>query len=655
MGQARNICLVGHSGCGKTTLAAALMTKAGVKDITFDSSHEEKDRGYTIDMAVGTFKAKDTSVTLLDTPGGDEFIEEMYKGVPVADLTLIVLNAEKGVEVVTERAWEITGAAKRPTAILINQMDRENAKFDAALTSVRDHFDGKFVPLQVPIREGGAFVGVVDLIENQAVYFGDKSKKDIPGDLADSVEEARGILIEEVSTFDDELMMKFLEEEPITSHELATTLSVGLAAGELVPVLCSSATEGKGLDVLLHTITEAVKGSEGNASGPARAVAFNLANDPYLGRLAYVKVLDGTLQEGKGLVDVATGSKIDVRDMYAFEGTKQHRVPKAEAGTIVALGKADDVVLGSTLGADQNQPPFEMPAFPKPVYSRAITPKTQADVEKMSEAIKDISTTKATIIVERDPVTKEMIMEGMGDIHLSVFIERLKNRYNVSLDTHRPLIPYKETIRKKAEAKYRHKKQSGGRGQFGEVVLRIEPYDGEGGYQFLDEIKGASIPGQYIPGVEKGVVEAMEEGNLAKFPVTNVSVAVFDGGYHPVDSSELAFKMAARHAFRDAFDNANPCLLEPIMHVDVRVPEEFTGDIISDLNGRRGRILGMDPEGKVTVVRAEVPLSEMQSYALDLKSRTQGRATFQMKFSKYQPVPGNVQEKVIAQAKQEEE
>ena len=244
-------------------------------------------------------------------------------------------------------------------------------------------------------------------------------------------------------------------------------------------------------------------------------------------------------------------------------------------------------------------------------------------------------------------------MEGMGDIHLTVFIERLKNRYNVNLDTHRPKIPYKETIRKQATARYRHKKQSGGRGQFGECELRLDPYDE--GYQFLDEIKGASIPGQYIPGVEKGVVEAMEEGNLAKYPVTNVSVAVFDGQFHAVDSSELAFKMAARHAFRDAFDKANPCLLEPVMHVDVRVPEEFTGDIISDLNGRRGRILGMDPEGKVTIVRAEAPLSEMQSYALDLKSRTQGRATFQMSFTKYQPVPANVQDKVIAQAKQEEE
>ncbi len=653
MGQARNICLVGHSGCGKTTLAAALMTKAGAKEIAFDTSQEEKERGHTIDMAVGTFMIKDMAVTVLDTPGGDEFVEEMYKGIPVADLTLIVLHAEKGVEVVTERAWEVSGAAKRPTAILINQMDRENAKFDTALASVREHFDGKFVPLQVPIREGGAFVGVVDLIENQAVYFGDKSKKDIPSDHADFAEEARGILIEEVSSFDDELMMKFLEEEPITPHELATTLSVGLATGELVPVLCSSVTEGKGLDVLLHTITEAVGAAEGNASGATRVVAFNLASDPYLGRLAYVKVLDGVLEEGKTLYDAAAGTKIDVRDMYAFEGTKQHRVPRAETGSIVALGKADDVALASTLSAEQNAEAFQMPAFPKPVYPRAITPKSQADVEKMSEAIKEISTTKGTIVIERDPVTKEMIMEGMGDIHLSVFIERLKNRYNVNLDTHRPRIAYKETIRKQATARYRHKKQSGGRGQFGECELRLDPF--EEGYQFLDEIKGASIPGQYIPGVEKGVVEAMEEGSLAKFPVTNVSIAVFDGKYHPVDSSELAFKMAARHAFRDAFDKANPCLLEPVMHVDVRVPEEFTGDIISDLNGRRGRILGMEPEGKVTVVKAEAPLSEMQSYALDLKSRTQARATFQMTFERYQPVPGNIQDKVIAQATQDEE
>jgi len=297
----------------------------------------------------------------------------------------------------------------------------------------------------------------------------------------------------------------------------------------------------------------------------------------------------------------------------------------------------------------------DVPEFPKPVYSQTIEPKSQSDVEKMSEALREISTTKATIHVDRDPVTKEMLIHGMGDIHLSVFLERLKNRYNVSLDTHRPSIPYKETIRKKATARYRHKKQSGGRGQFGECELRVEPFTGEGGYQFLNEIKGASIPGQYIPGVEKGVIEAMEEGNLAKFPVTNISVAVYDGQYHDVDSSELAFKIAGRHAFREAFDQAQPVLLEPVVTVEVKTPEEFTGDIISDLNGRRGRILGMEPAGKITTIRAEAPLAEMQSYVLDLKSRTQGRATFQMAPGGYQPVPANLQERIVAQAKQDEE
>ncbi len=655
MGQARNICLVGHSGCGKTALATALMKKAGIKEqIALDASQEEKDRGHTIDLGLGTYAAKDLTVTLLDAPGGDEFIEEMYKGVAVADLTLLVVAADRGVEVVTERAWEITGNAKRPTAVLINQMDKENAKFDDVLASLRDHFDGKFIPLQLPIREGGDFVGLVDLVANAAVRFADKGKTEVPADLAAACDEARAALLEEVSTFDDELMMKFLEDEEITTDEAAKALTGAVASGGLVPVLCASATEAKGLDQLTSAFgTLAATG--GDPSGSNRAVVFNLSNDPYLGRLSYVRVLDGTLQEGKTLIDVGTGQKIEVRDLYAFEGTAQKRVPKAVSGQIVAIGKAEGLTLGATIAVDPSAEPFAMPEFPKPVYSQAIEPRSQSDVEKMSEALREISTTKATLQVDRDPVTKEMLIHGMGDIHLSVFLERLKNRYNVSLEMHRPSIPYKETIRKKAEAKYRHKKQTGGRGQFGEVVLRIEPFAGEGGYQFLNEIKGAAIPGQYIPGVEKGVLEAMEEGNLAKYPVTNVSVAVFDGSFHPVDSSELAFKLAARHAFRDAFDHAQPVLLEPVMSVAVRVPEEFTGDIISDLNGRRGRILGMEPAGKTTTIRAEVPLAEMQSYALDLKSRTQGRATFQMEPAQYQPVPGNLQDRIIAQARQERE
>ncbi len=654
MGQARNnICLVGHSGSGKTTLAEALLKKGGIKDpITFDPSQEEKDRGYSIDMGVGSYDAKGTRITLLDTPGGDEFIEEMAKGIPVADLSLIVINGEKGVEVVTERAWELTGASNRPTAVFVNMLDRETADFEGVLSAVNDQFQGKFVPLQLPIKTDGAFVGVVDLLAHRAVYFADKSKKEIPADLGSAVEKWRDVLLEEVSTLDDELMLKYLEEEEITPDELAAALAKGVADGVLVPVLCGSAEEEKGLDLLTESFVSLAPASQPDA--PCTAVVFNLATDPYLGRLTYVRVLQGTLKEGTTYFNLTSGEKVEIRDLYTFEGTKQRRIPQGESGEIVAIGKAENLSLGVTIAAQPNAEPFPMPEFPKPVYSRTIVPKSQSDVEKMSAALKELSSTKATVSLERDSVTKEMVLWGMGDVHLSVFIDRLKNRYNVSLETRQPRIPYKETIQKQATAQYRHKKQTGGRGQFGEVFLRIEPLPQGEGFKFIDEIKGAAIPGQYIPGVEKGVVEAMEEGNLAKYPVTDVSVAVFDGSFHPVDSSELAFKLAARNAFRQAMDQAGPALLEPVMSLEVRVPEQFTGDIVSDLNGRRGRILGMEPSTRLTTVRAEVPLAELQSYALDLKSLTQGRATFQMSFLKYQKVPANLQEKVIAQAKEAE-
>lgn len=653
MGQARNICLVGHTGSGKTTLAASLLKKGGIKDqITLDPSQEEKDRGYSIDMGFGSCDAKGTRITLLDTPGGDEFVEEMYKAVPVTDLSLIVVNGEKGVEVVTERAWELTGAAHRATAVFVNHLDKENADFEGVLSGLRDHFQGKFVPLYLPIKEDGTFVGVVNLLANQAVYFADKSRKEIPSDKESAVEEWRNFLLEEVSTLDDGLMMKFLEEEEITPAELAAGLAKGVASGELIPVFCGSAAEEKGLNLLMDAFVNLAPAPAPQTDAPCTAVVFNLAADPYLGRLTYARVLQGTLKEGGVCFDLSSSHKMEIRDLYTFEGTKQKRISQAEVGEIVAIGKVENLALGVTLAAHPDTEPFPMPEFPKPIYSRTIVPKSQSDVEKMSTALKELASIKATVHVERDPVTKETILWGMGDVHLSVFIERLKNRYNVSLETCRPSIPYKETIRKQATARYRHKKQTGGRGQFGEVFLRLESLPRGEGFKFINEIKGAAIPGQYIPGVEKGVVEAMGEGNLASYPVTDVAVAVFDGSFHPVDSSELAFKLAARNAFRLAFDQAAPCLLEPVMNLEVRVPDEHTGDIVSDLNGRRGRILGMEPSGRITTVRAEVPLAELQSYALDLKSLTQARATFQMEFLKYQPVPANMQEKIIAQSKE---
>jgi len=655
MGQKKNICFIGHSGAGKSTLVTALLRKSGIKEeIVLDSSDEEKAHGYSIDMGIGACTWNGERITMLDTPGGDEFIEEMYKAIPVADLSVLTVNGEKGIEVTTERGWELSGGKQLPTIVFVNHMDKENANFDDLVSSLRNQLEGKFIPIQIPIRQEKEFVGVVDVIANRAIYFDDKSKKTVPADLQKDVSELRNSLIEEIASIDDELMVKFLEDEEISVSELSAGLRKGVADGAVTPILCGAASEDKGIRPLMDALVDLAPGTKENKEGPCSAIVFNLSTDPYLGRLNYVRILQGILKEGETYYDISRKEKIEIRDLHTFDGTKQLPATRGESGEIVAIGKLEDLRVGTTIASEKDTAPFLLADFPKPVYSRTIVPKSQADVGKMSSAVRELTTSKVTVRLERDAVTKEMILWGMGSIQLSVFISRLKNRFNVSLDTRRPAIPYKETITKKATAKYRHKKQSGGRGQFGEVELRIEPTQRGKGFEFVDEIKGASIPGQYIPGVEKGVVEAMVEGNLAKYPVTDVLVAVYDGSFHPVDSSELAFRLAARNAFREAMDQAQPCLLEPLMSLEVRIPDEYTGDVISDLNGRRGKILGMEPVGRATLVRAEVPLIDSQSYTLDLKSISQGRATFQMQFLKYHQVPANLQEKIISKSKETE-
>ncbi len=655
MGQRKNICFIGHSGAGKSTLVTALLRKSGIKEeIVLDSSDEEKAHGYSIDMGIGACTWNGEKITMLDTPGGDEFIEEMYKAIPVADLSVLTVNGEKGIEVTTERGWELSGGKQLPTIVFVNHMDKENTNFDDVVSSLRNQLEGKFIPIQVPIRQEKEFVGVVDVIANRALYFDDERKKTVPADLQQDVSELRNSLIEEIASIDDELMLKFLEDEEISVSELSAGLRKGVADGAVTPIVCGVASQDKGIRPLMNALVDLAPESKENKEGPCSAIVFNLSTDPYLGRLNYVRILQGILKEGETYYDISRNEKIEIRDLHTFDGTKQLPATQGESGEIVAIGKLKDLRVGTTIASEKDTAPFLLADFPKPVYSRTIVPKSQADVGKMSSAMRELTTSKVTLRLERDTVTKEMILWGMGSIQLSVFISRLKNRFNVSLDTRRPAIPYKETITKKATARYRHKKQSGGRGQFGEVELRIEPTQRGKGFEFVDEIKGASIPGQYIPGVEKGVVEAMVEGNLAKYPVTDVLVAVYDGSFHPVDSSELAFKLAARNAFREAMDQAQPCLLEPLMSLEVRIPDEYTGDVISDLNGRRGKILGMEPVGRATVVRAEVPLIDSQSYALDLKSISQGRATFQMQFLKYHQVPANLQEKIISKSKETE-
>ena len=615
-------------------MAEAVLKAAKAPEAAFDRSPEEKNRGISIDLALGACVWKERKATILVTPGLGEFVEEIHKGLDVADLAVLVVNAEKPVEVVTEQAWEIVRETyRRPAMVFVNMMDRPLADPAKVLQDLKA-LPGKFVPLYFPVRESGNLKGLVDLLASDA-------------NLPPEAKELRAHLLEEVASFDDALLEKFLAEEEMDREEIVKALRVGFLAGELVPILWGSAATGTGVPELLDwTSLLAPELPEGTDT---KLRCFNLALDPYLGRLTYVRVLSGEIKEGDTLYDLSTKNRVQLRDIYGFFGTKMEKVGQASAGEIVALGKLEGINLGATLSTNPEAEPLPPIPFPKPVFIRAVAPKSHADEEKMSTVLREFVSTKATLTYARDPVTKEGIVSGMGDIHLNVLAEKLKNRYGVEVTYRLPKVPYRETIRKTATASYRHKKQTGGHGQFGEVHLRIEPLPRGAGFEFVDETKGGVIPQEFIPGVEKGVRDAMEEGFLAGFPMVDIKAVVFYGMYHEVDSSELSFRIAARQAFKLAAEKADPVLLEPIMLLTVITPEAFTGDIISDLNGRRGRILGMESEGGRTKIRAEVPLAEILSYALDLKSMTQGRATFQMEFLRYDYVPGQLQERVLAQ------
>ncbi len=640
MGQTRSVCLVGHSGSGKTTLARGLLnTGESVPEVAFDQSPEERRRGYSIDLAVGSCQWKGTPVNILVTPGLGEFAEEIYKGVVAADVAVLVVNAEKPVEVVTEQSWAVLDRLNRPTMVFVNMMDKPDVDPDAVLRELREQLGSNLWPVQIPVGTGSGMKGVVGLTSPNG---------DIPAEVKGKVEEAKASLLEEVATFDDALVEKVLADEEIGEQELTDALRKGIASRGIVPVFWGSAEQGLGVPELLDQVL--LFAPQRDVPQEPRMLVFSMAMDPYLGKLAFAKVLGQEVSEGTSLVNLRTGDKVQLRDILGYKGTKLERVSAARSGDVVALSKLDGLQLGDTLaGSSTSEPEAEIP-FPKPVFSRAVAPKAQADEEKMSTVLRDLVTTKVTLGYRRDPVTKEAILSGMGDLQLDVLAEKVHNRYGVELEYRVPKIPYRETIRKESTAQYRHKKQTGGRGQFGEVHLRIEPLPRGEGFEFVDETKGGVIPQQFIPGVEKGVREALESGIVAGYPVEDVRAAVFYGQFHAVDSSEMAFKIAARSAFKLAAQNGNPTLLEPAMLVSVFTPEAYTGDIISDLNSRRGRILGMESESGRTEVKAEVPLAEVLSYALDLKSMTQGRATYQMEFLRYDYVPSQIQEKVVAEA-----
>jgi len=669
----RNVVLLGHGGTGKTSLAEAALFDSGatsrlgrVEDgnTVSDFEPDEVKRKISLSLALVPVEWQGTKVNLIDTPGYADFVGEVLSGIRAADAGLVVVDAAAGVQVGTEMAWANADRAKLPRLVLVNRMDRENANFDAALQQLQDRYGKKVAPLQLPIGAQDSFSGVVNLIDGKA-YTGEKGQPgEPPADIAGAIAAAREQLVEAVADVDDELLNKYLEGEELSAEELTAALKKGVAAGVVYPVLAASSTKNIGVTKLLDALVQyapspaelparaANDGTElpADAAAPLAAFVFKTAADPFVGRLTYLRIYSGTLKADSHVWNASRNADERIGQLSVLRGKTQEHVPFLAAGDIGAVAKLAQTLTGDTLATKEKPFVIEPVQYPRPPFNVAVTPKGKADVDKMGPSLQRIVEEDPTLIVHRDESTGETILSGMGDTHVDVAAERLKRKFGVEVDLHPPRVPYRETVTAKVNSEYIHKKQTGGHGQYARVHVTIEPNRGKG-FEFVDAVVGGAVPRNYIPAVEKGVAEAMGEGALAHYPMVDVKVTLFDGKEHPVDSSEMAFKLAGSMALKQGALKANPVLLEPIYRLKVRVPEAFTGDVMSDLNGKRAKVHGMNPEdGGMTVIDAEAPLAEVLRYATDLRSITQGRGTFEMEFDHYEEVPQHIAQKVIAEA-----
>ena len=681
-----NVGLISHSGAGKTSLAESMLFTSGAtsrlgsvdqRNSILDYDPEERERQVSINAAVAPVQWKGHRINVFDCPGYFDFVGEVRAALRAADVALIAVEGVSGVEVGTELVWGYADEFKMPRAMFVNKLDRENANFYRVLEQVEEYFPERIAPLQLPIGQESNFSGIVDLLQMKAYRFEDKGEPqeiDIPEDMVDEVEQYREQLLDAVVERDDELLMMYLEGEEIDAEVIAGALKGAIADQDLVPLLCGSATTGVGVASLMDAIIDyfpapgdlpALRGLDpeteeelerpADADQPFSAFVFKTMADPYVGRLSLFRVLSGKVQSDSKILNSSQGVQEQLGQLFTPRGNEQVPIEEAVAGEIVAVPKLQATITGDTLCSIDAPIQYPQIEFPDPVYQVAVQPESRGDEEKISTGLRRLAEEDATFRVERNSETNEQILYGMGELHISVVLDRLKRKFGVSVITSPPRIAYRETIRREATARYRHKKQSGGRGQFGEVQIRVEPLQRGEEFEFVDEIFGGSVPNQFIPAVEKGVRESMAEGPVASYPVTQVKVALYDGGYHPVDSSEMAFKVAGSMAFKQAFMEADPILLEPVMDVSVRVPEEYMGDVIGDLNRKRGKILGMEPEGRSQIIKAKVPAAEMSRYAIDLRSITQARGTYTMAFSSYEAVPQEVVQGIIDRAKRDEE
>jgi elongation factor G len=685
--QIRNVALVAHHGVGKTSLAEAMLFLAKATNrlgrITdgstlLDYAPDEIQRQITISLGLAQFEWAGHKINLLDTPGFLDFVGDVHSALRVADAAVLVLRANAGAEVGTEVVWEILRKKKMPTLLVVNMMDKEHADFGAALKSAHDRLGINAVPTQLPIGQAESFHGIVDLIEGKAYTFSGKGMEEkstevpVPDDMKSVVQEARAKLLEEAATGDEQLMEKFLGTGELSVEEIRHGLCERVVQGDLVPAFCCSAYNNHGVKEVLDEIVDvlpspldvapqqAVNGDATtpippDAAAPAAALVFKTVSEQHLGDLSLIRLYAGKAEPGRELMNTSRNRSEKLGALYHLIGKERTETKSVLAGDIFAAVKLKETHTGDTL-ADRARPvKLAPPDFPAPVTEECIKSKNKGDEEKMAQGLNRLHEEDPTFSRHHEASTHEMIVAGMGDLQLEVIVDRLKKRYGVDVVLSRPHVPYRETIKKKAQGEYRHKKQTGGRGQFGEVHLRLEPLPRGEGYRFEDEIKGGVVPNQFIPAVEKGVVAGMERGPLAGYPVVDVLTALFFGKHHDVDSSEMAFKIAAESCFHQVMLEASPTLLEPISEIQVRVPDEFLGDVMGDLSGKRGKILGTESDGHYQVVKALVPQAEIYKYATNLRSLTQGRGMHAARLSHYEEVPRELADKVIAAARAEKE
>ncbi|HQL37154.1 MAG TPA: elongation factor G [Bacillota bacterium] len=682
----RNIGLFGHGSAGKTTIAEAMLFNTGVLDrfgkvddgnTVTDFDPEEIKRKISISAATAPCDWKECRINAIDTPGYFDFVGEAVASLKVVDGAIIALDSIGGVEVGAEKAWDFVTEGRKACMFFVNKLDRENASFSKVVEQLRGVFGNKIVPFALPIGSEASFKGIVDIIDMKAkIREGNKTVEgDIPAELKAEAEEYRNAIIEAAAQTDEELMEKYFGGEELSREEIIKGLRLGVVAGDVAPVLCGAAVKNIGIDVLMDTVVnfmpspadsqvpEAINSKSNekvkipaDVNAPFSAQVYKTIADPFVGKISMFKVMSGKLTADMEVLNSSKEKKEKLSSLFLLRGKKQVAVDKLVAGDIAAVAKLQFTTTGDTLCDANNPVVFEPIQFPAPSISMAIEPKAKGDEDKIGSGLQRLVEEDPTLKVEKNTETKQTLISGMGEQHLEVVTKKLQNKFGVEVVLKDPKIPFRETIRKSAKAEGKHKKQSGGHGQYGHVWIEFEPIlDGSADFEFVDKIVGGVVPRQYIPAVEKGLRECIEEGVLAGYPVVNLRCTLYDGSFHPVDSAEMPFKIAASLAYKKGMAAASPVLLEPIYHVEVLVPDEYMGDIIGDLNKKRGRILGMEPCGKMQKVSAEAPLAEMFKYATDLRSMTQARGSFTMEFERYEEVPAQIAQKIIEAANAERE